>query len=100
MNEKWFALGIPQVEKKLKTNAASGLSRKAARSRVDREAGSVFLLPKKSVPLIVADVFADLSLIILLLAAVISLFFEEFLSGIPVLCLTVGYFLPPKKESP
>jgi len=93
MNEKWFALGIPQVEKKLKTNAASGLSRKAARSRVDREAGSVFLLPKKSVPLIVADVFADLSLIILLLAAVISLFFEEFLSGIPVLCLTVGYLL-------
>ena len=39
-NEKWFALDISQVEKKLKTNAASGLSRKAARYRRDPSVGS------------------------------------------------------------
>ena len=87
MNEKWFLMGIPQIEQKLKTNAASGLSRKAARSRIRREDGSVFLLPKKPIPLIIAELISDIVLIILLLAAVISLFFDELLTGVPVLAL-------------
>lgn len=93
MNEKWFALGIPQIEKKLKTNAASGLSRKAARSRVRREDGSLFLLPKKPLPWIIGELVSDIVLIILLLAALISLFFDELLTGVPVLVLTVGNLL-------
>lgn len=93
MNEKWFALSIEQIEKKLKTNAASGLSRKAARSRVDRGAGSVFYLPRRSPLSLLAEILSDFSLILLLLAAVLSLFFEEFRSGWVVLLLTLGNLL-------
>ena len=93
MNEKWFALGIPQIEKKLKTNAASGLTRKAARSRVRKEDGSVFLLPKKPLLWMVGELISDIVLIILLLSAVISLFFDELLTGVPVLALLGGNLL-------
>jgi hypothetical protein len=37
MNEKWFLLPLDEVEKKLKTNAASGLTIKAAKARVKKE---------------------------------------------------------------
>lgn len=90
-NEKWFAMGIPLVEKKLKTNAATGLSRKAARSRVTRNAGSVFYLPRKLPIRLLADLLSDFSLIILLLTALVSLFFEEGRQlGWMVLLLIVG----------
>ena len=49
MNEKWFAPDISQIEKKLKTNAASGLSLRAARSRRVKAGGGFFITPKKSV---------------------------------------------------
>lgn len=91
-NEKWFELGIPQVERKLKTNAASGLSRRAARSRINREAGSVFLLPQKSVLAIVGEIFFDVSLLIFLLTAIVSLCFEDGrASAVVVLVLLVAY---------
>ena len=76
-NEKWFALDIPQVEAKLKTNAASGLSRKAARSRANRNAGSLFYVPAKAPFRLLAEIVSDFALIILLLVATVSLFFEE-----------------------
>ena len=76
-NEKWFALGIPQVETKLKTNAASGLSRKAARSRVNRNVGSLFYVPRKAPVRLFTEILSDFALIILLLVATVSLFFEE-----------------------
>ena len=56
-NEKWFLFDIPQIEKKLKTNAASGLSRKAARSRWSRNSGSLLLEKRK--PWEVADLIIE-----------------------------------------
>ncbi len=91
MNEKWFNLSLDEIEKKLKTNAATGLSRKAARSRAQKNVGALFLLPTKSPLRIFGEIFADFSLILLLLAAGISLFFDEILNGITVLVLLLGY---------
>ncbi len=90
MNEKWFLLGIDQIEKKLKTNAASGLSRKAARSRVNRNSGSVFCIAQKPLWRILADIVSDFALIILLLTAFFALFFEEYRSVLAVLVILVG----------
>ncbi len=87
MNEKWFELSVDQVEKKLKTNAASGLSRKAARSRVNPNAGSVFITPTKSPFRLLGELVSDFALILLFFVALISLFFEEYRSGITVLAL-------------
>lgn len=89
MNEKWFALDIAQVEKKLKTNAASGLSRKAARSRENANAGHLFYVPRKPIWKLILNIFSDFSLIILLLGAIFSLFFETdaVMRGITVLVL-------------
>ena len=92
-NEKWFALTPLEIEQKLKTNAATGLSRKAARSRAQKNEGDLFVLPKKSLLKIIGDIFSDFALILLLLAAVLSLFFEEWHSGITVLLLTVAHLL-------
>lgn len=88
-NEKWFALDISQVEKKLKTNAASGLSRKAARSRRDPSVGSVFYPYAKSPLRMLGEMLADFALILLLLTASVSLFFEELQSGLTVLALVL-----------
>lgn len=88
MNEKWFGLQIDEIEKKLKTNAASGLSPKAARSRGHRSraAGHLFYIPYKAPSRIVLEILSDFSLIILLLVAVFSLFFEveEYMRGLIV----------------
>jgi len=91
MNEKWFLLGIADIEKKLKTNAASGLTRRAARSRGNRGAGHLFYLPKKSVWKLCVEILSDFSLIILLLGAIFSLFFEidEYLRGLTVLIISI-----------
>ncbi len=89
MNEKWFALDVPQIEKKLKTNAALGLSRKAARSRVSPKNGELFY-PKVRSPLrMLGEILADFALLLLLLTATVSLFFEEIQNGIVVLVLAL-----------
>ncbi len=92
-NEKWFNLGIPEVEKILKTNAASGLTRKAARSRVNRSAGSLYRIISKSPLKLLLEILSDFALILLLLAAVISLFFEETQRGITILTLSGAQIL-------
>ncbi len=90
-NERWFELDIAQVEKKLKTNAASGLSLKAARSRWNHASGS-FLLPRVKSPLrMLGELLADFSLILLLLCAVFALFFDDFQNGISVLVISALY---------
>ncbi len=90
-NEHWFALDVAQVEKKLKTNAASGLSPKAARSRWNHSSGS-FLLPNTKSPLrMLGELLSDFSLILLLLCAVFALFFEDFQNGISVLVISTLY---------
>ena len=90
MNEKWFALPIEQIEKKLKTNAASGLTRKAARSRSSKGYGKLFLLPIRSPARILLSLCSDFSLIILLILSLVSLVFEEAQSAAVVLTLLVG----------
>ena len=66
MNEKWFFMSVEQIEKKLKTNAASGLSPKAARSRC--EAGReqpFFTVKKKRIDKLLIDLLSDFFLIML-----------------------------------
>lgn len=89
-NEKWFAKEISQIERQLNTNAATGLSRKAARSRSTRNFGQLFLLPLRSPAGILLSLCSDFSLIILLILALVSLFFEEAQSAGVVLALLVG----------
>ena len=91
MNEKWFGYSIAELEKKLKTNAASGLSPRAARSRRGKGAGQLFYSPRKPWWKIVFDIFSDFALIILILGAGFSLFFEveEHLKGLTVLVIAL-----------
>ena len=90
MNEKWFFLSIAEIEKKLKTNAASGLSRKAARSawyRTFPKANTLFVRKSKSSYKMLTEVLSDFSLILLLIAALFALLFAEHEIGITVLSI-------------
>ena len=92
MNEKWFALNVSQIEKKLKTNAASGMSRKAARSAWNfhyQRAGALFVKSKKSSGKMLSEIFSDFALVLLLSAAILCLFFEENYIGVSVLAISV-----------
>ena len=82
MNEKWFALSLSEIEKKLKTNAASGLSRKAARSRWSSEFGSVFYVPVRSPLSYLGEIVGDFALIMLLIMSFLALCFDESDTGI------------------
>ena len=91
MNEKWFALSIGEIEKKLKTNAASGLSRKAARSawyRTGTKAGSLFIRKHKSIGKMWGEIFSDFALVILLLAAIFAVLFDDKSMGATVLTIS------------
>ncbi len=90
MNEKWFALSISEIEKKLKTNAASGLSRKAARSAWYKsypKTQALFIKRKKSFGKMLTETVSDFALIILLLAALFAIAFAELFVGMTVLAL-------------
>ena len=90
MNEKWFALSIVEIEKKLKTNAASGLSRKAARSawyRTGARAGNLFIRKSKPISAMIRECMSDFSLIMLILAAIFAVLFDDKLMGGTVLCI-------------
>lgn len=78
MNEKWFLMSVEQIEKKLKTNAASGLSPKAARSRANahKKDAPFFTVRKRRVDRLLLDIFSDIFLVLLVLLSVFSLFFE------------------------
>ena len=82
MNEKWFALSLSDIEKKLKTNAASGLSRKAARSRWTAEHGSVFTVPVRSPLSYLGEIVSDFALIMLMIMSFLALCFDESGTGI------------------
>lgn len=90
MNEKWFHLSIPEIEKKLKTNAASGLSRKAARSawyRSFQKNPPLFIRKNKKAGKMLAEILSDFALVMLLLAAFFALLFAEHETGITVLTI-------------
>ena len=82
MNEKWFALSLSEIEKKLKTNAASGLTRKAARSRWSSERGSVFSVPAKSPLSCFGELLGDFAFIMLMIMSFLALCFDESDTGI------------------
>lgn len=83
MNEKWFSLPIDEIEKKLKTNAASGLSLKAARARVSKDE-PFFKIRKKGIGMLIVDLFTDFFLLLLTLVSFFSLFFagERIVGGV------------------
>ena len=76
MNEKWFAMPIEEIEKKLKTNAATGLAPKAADSRRAPKERPFFSVRKKRWDKLLLDFFNDFFLVVLVLVAVFSLFFQ------------------------
>lgn len=78
MNGKWYSLGINDVEKILKTNAASGLTRKAARSRARKSGGnSFFFVGTKSISSCFLSVISDPLLLLLIGVDVIAALFGE-----------------------
>ena len=89
MNEKWFALSVKEIEAKLKTNAATGLSRKAARSRCLTDSGKLFYTKTKKPYKMLSDVLADFALIILLITIAVSVIFAEGEYPIVVLALAL-----------
>lgn len=82
MNEKWFSYNVADVEKKLKTNAASGLSQKAARSRMRKANSTYFIKSKRSVSTLIGEIMADFALVLLIIASVVALCFTEYTTGV------------------
>lgn len=83
MGRKWYARGIDEVTAELKTNAASGLDRKAARSRLRKTGGnSFFFVGTRSFFGCVKAVLADPMLLILIGVVVIAAVFGR--TGIAV----------------
>ncbi len=98
MNEKWFLLSLNEIEKKLKTNAASGLSRKAARSRLSAKYGKVFSVPVITPISYLGELVADFAYVMLLVMSLLALLFDESEIGtvttvVLVLNIAVSYFL-------
>ena len=91
MNEKWFATSVSDVERKLKTNAASGLSRKAARWRYRKERGNIFERRTRSVMSLLGDLVADFALVMLIIMSTVALFFEEYSAGVTTSVIIAVY---------
>ena len=82
MIEKWMFLSVQETEKKLNTSAAFGLTRKAARGRLQKAGeNAFFLLPRSSFAECVREVIAQPSLVLLLALSILLMFFEEQAQG-------------------
>ena len=91
MNEKWFLLSIAEIEKKLKTNAASGLSRKAARSRCSNKYGAVFSVPVRSPLSYLGELMGDFAYVMLLIMSFLAICFSENETGIvSAVCIVIN----------
>ena len=73
MNEKWFSLSVDEIEKKLRTNVASGLSLKAAKARTSRDS-AFFKVRKKNIGLLIVELFYDFFLLMLTLVSFFAIF--------------------------
>lgn len=91
MNEKWFSLSVSDIEKKLKTNAALGLTHKAARSRFSARGGLLFEREPRGVLSLLASFFFDFLVIIFVALSVLALLFNEVATGGVCLVLTLLY---------
>ena len=94
MNEKWFLRSVNEIETKLKTNAASGLSRKAARLRFSQKNGKLFFVPSRSPMSYVAEIVADFAYVMLLVMSFLALFFgENEIGTVTAVVLVVNLFV-------
>ncbi len=83
MNEKWFSLEISEIEQKLKTNAALGLSRKAARSRLKKDGkNTFFFLREKSIAECIRRVLFDPMLLLMIAVDIIAAVFGSVATAI------------------
>ena len=76
--DKWYSLSVSETEKILGTNAASGLTRKAARSRI-RKSGEndFFYVEYRSLWSCLRAVFAEPMLLLLIGLDIIAFVFGE-----------------------
>ena len=78
MSETWASLPIEEIEKKLNTSAASGLSQKAARARFQKNGeNNFFLLPHATLQDCVREVITQPSVVLLLAISVLFLLFDS-----------------------
>ena len=88
MNEKWFSLSVDEIEKKLRTNVASGLSLKAAKARTSRDS-AFFKVRKKNIGLLIVELFYDFFLLMLTLVSFFAIFLGDGTVGGVVLVLVL-----------
>ena len=84
MSERWYSADISEIEKKLKTNAASGLSVKSARARAKREGQRFFITPKKPLGSMALNMLSDFALVLLIISAAVALCFDEVIIGVGI----------------
>ncbi len=87
-----MSLSIDEIEKKLNTSAASGLSRKAARGRLQKIGkNNFFILPQTSIADCVRSIIAQPSMILLLLLDALLIIFRQTTQGKHLFCITIAY---------
>lgn len=94
MKEKWYSLGIEDIEKKLNTNAFDGLDEKKDAKRIRRrESGSIYL--QEEVPLIqhVSKIALDITAIIFFITALIGAFFGDRKTSLTAVFLLLSVFV-------
>ena len=85
MSKKWYSIGYSDAEKILKTNAACGLSHKAARSRIRKEGkNDFFYIKEKSILSLLRALVSDPIFILLVCVDIISALFGEVLAAIGI----------------
>ena len=85
MSKTWYSIGSSDAEKILKTNAACGLSHKAARSRIKKEGRNDFFYTKeKSLFSLLRALVSDPTFILLVCVDVISALFGEMLAALGI----------------
>ena len=90
IDEKWMSLSTQQVEEKLNTSAASGLSRKAARERFQKAGeNAFFLLPNTSPGQCIRSVLMQPPTILLLLISILLMLFDEVITGRSIFAFTL-----------
>ena len=85
MSKKWYSVGISDTEEILKTNAACGLSHKAARSRVRKDGKNDFFYVKSKPMLsVLKPLISDPILILLVGVDIIAALFGKELTAVVV----------------
>ena len=94
MHEKWQFLSVEETEKKLNTSAASGLTRKAARGRLQKAGpNAFFLLPHTSPADCIREVITQPSTILLIALSILLMFFEQAAQGRLLFVMLASYSL-------